>query len=395
MLDEIEYITPSLSGALGQHWDRDFIPFWQTIRATHQENKGNLVFIVAGVNPASVEETRFGDLPNPIFQLALPTYLEPFERENVRKMVRTLGRYAGVKFKEEVYDYLTAVFGGHPFLIRIACSEIYKSVNRNDPKNILELNQKNFADSRGPVRDRLSQPIKDILLSLVWWYPDEYTLLQMLAEGENKFVDEYIKDGSGSLLKFVKYGLLKSEEETTFAIDDLRDFLIKFGEAYKKEISPFTRGDMPPELLPAIPNLEELGRLFSLRVEIETKFRKAILFYLGVHRSWNDRQIAADIVKGLRKRPDRKDPSALFVGQKPREVMPELYLLDLKEIILANWEVFKGLFENKKSRFEMNMDTINLARRVEAHTKPLSLSDITDFKNSYGWMKRHLSKIPE
>ena len=34
------------------------------------------------------------------------------------------------------------------------------------------------------IRERLTQPIRDILLSLVWWYPEEYELLQILAEGD-------------------------------------------------------------------------------------------------------------------------------------------------------------------------------------------------------------------
>jgi hypothetical protein len=121
-LDEIEYITPKISGQPSQHWDNDAIPFWQTIRATHQTTNGGLVFIVAGVNPSCVQEARFGEMPNPIFQLALPHFLEPFERRAVRDMVRLIGRYSGLRFNEEVYEYLRAKFGGHPFSIRIACS---------------------------------------------------------------------------------------------------------------------------------------------------------------------------------------------------------------------------------------------------------------------------------
>src|SRR5207248_6611368 len=69
MLDEVEYITQGISGDLGSHWDVDFVPLWQTIRAAHQETEGRLTFIVAGVNPASVERPHFGSTPNPIFQL--------------------------------------------------------------------------------------------------------------------------------------------------------------------------------------------------------------------------------------------------------------------------------------------------------------------------------------
>lgn len=244
------------------------------------------------------------------------------------------------------------------------------------------------------IRERLTQPIRDILLSLVWWYPEEYELLQILAEGDEHFVNNYISQSEGSLFKFAKYGILREGTATEFAIDDLREFIRSNGEKYKKEISPFTRGDLPPELLPEVPDLEILGRLFAKRVDVEMKLRHTIVFYLGVHRNWDNSKIAKDIIPGLRKGKDRPDPSALFVGRTPQEAMSELYLSDLKEIVLSNWDVFKGLLENQKNRFSMNMDTINLARRADAHTKPLTDGQIVDFNNSYGWVRRHLDKVP-
>jgi len=116
MFDEVEYITHGLSGALGKHWDQDFLPLWQTLRSVHQETQGSLCFMVAGVNPACVEKSHFGVTPNPIFQLAVPHYLEPMSVASVRTMVRSIGRYAGLDFQEEVYSYLQEVHGGHPFL---------------------------------------------------------------------------------------------------------------------------------------------------------------------------------------------------------------------------------------------------------------------------------------
>lgn len=394
LLDEIEYITPSLSGALGQHWDSDFLPFWQAIRATHQELKGKLVFIVSGVNPASVERTSFDGLPNPIFQLAQPVFLEPFPREAVRSMIRTLGRYAGVKYEEDVYGYLTETYGGHPFLIRLACSVTWKRLSDNDPEKTITISVQDFENNYYPIKERLAQPIRDILLSLVWWYPEEYQLLQMVAQGEGEFVSEYIQSEPAGLFKFVQYGLLKDDKSAAFAIRELHDFLKEHGEQYKKEISPFSRTDMPPELLPEVPDRELLAALFEKRTAIETKLRKTILFYLGVHRNWDNKKISQDMTAGLQKSSTRKKPEELFVGHTPQDVILELFLLDLKEIILANWEVFSGLFENKKSRFAMNMDTINIARRIDAHTKPVTESELSDFKNSYAWIERFLSKVP-
>lgn len=394
MLDEVEFITPKISGQLGQHWDDDFIPFWQTIRSTHQETQGSLVFIVAGVNPLCVQEPRFAEQPNPIFQLAPPYFLEPFQRDDVRAMVRFIGRYSGLRFEEKVYDYLCDKYGGHPFLVRTASSEVWRSMAIDDPNQRVEVSTRDFEKREVEIRTRLAQPIRDILLSLVWWYPEEYDLLQILAAGDADFVDDYVKVHPNSLVQFAQYGILKSGGTTDFAIEDIRAFIETNGDKYKSEISPFLRGDMPPDLLPEVPDLETLGRLFERRCKVEAKLRRVILMYLGFNENWDPKKIAEAIIKGLRRRPDRSEPGALFVGRTPQEAINQLYLLDLKQITLENWRVLGPLYDGQKVRFEMNMETINNARRIEAHTKPFTLGEIEDFNNSYGWVLRKLERVP-
>jgi hypothetical protein len=393
MFDEVEYITHGLSGALGQHWDEDFVPFWQTLRAAHQETKGGFSFIVAGVNPACVEKSHFGVTPNPIFQLAIPQYLEPLAVESVRSMVRSIGRYAGLRFAEPTYAYLQETYGGHPFLIRIACSELWKSSEREKPDKLTDINLQDLQHLRPRIKVRMAQPIKDILLSLVWWYPEEYDLLQILATGDEEFVRQYMKEKPDSVFQFARYGILKPESGQ-FAISDVRIFLSEQGDAYKRELSPFTRTDMPPELLPEVPDLVLLGKLFEKRCELEVRLRKALVLYLGVKHNWDPSKMSSAMVKGLKTRSDRKNPAELFVGRSPQEVSQELYTLDLKTIALENWDVFGALFEGNKSRFEMNMDTLNRARRIEAHTKPITQDEALEFDNSYTWLKNRLAKVP-
>ena len=154
LFDEIEYMTPGISGALGQHWDLDFVPLWQTIRAVHHEVKGRLTFVLAGVNPASVTTSHFDEAPNPIFQLATPTYLSPLDVPQVRDMARTIGRYSGLNIEEPVYKFLTDTYGGHPFLIRIACSEVTRGVNTKNPERRAVVGNGNFADQEAVIRTR-------------------------------------------------------------------------------------------------------------------------------------------------------------------------------------------------------------------------------------------------
>ena len=392
LFDEIEYTTPRISGVLGQHWDADFVPLWQTIRAVHQEVKGQLTFSVAGVNPAAVTTSHFDGAPNPIFQLATPTYLSPLDVPQVRDMVRTIGRYSGLNIEEPVYKHLADTYGGHPFLIRIACSEVTKQVDTKNPERRAVVRIANLIGQEPVIRARLDRPIRDILLSLVWWYPEEYDLLTILADGDEGFVDDYLGDDPASVLRFAHYGLL-TRDGRKFAIKDLQEFLQENGARYRQEISPFRRGDMPPELLPEVPDLELLGRLFEKRSEIELKLRRVILMYLGVKFNWEDNKIAVAISKCLKKRSDRREPSEIFTGRRPQDVMNELFTTDLKEIVRDNWDLFRSLFDNKKHRFDMNMDTLNKARRVDGHTKPVPTSDVEDIQNSYAWLQARLANV--
>ncbi|MDO7849687.1 hypothetical protein Q5H92_25210 [Hymenobacter sp. M29] len=394
IFDEIEYITPNIAGALGQHWDDDFVPFWQSIRSVHQELDGKLSFIVAGVNPACVQEPRIGETPNPIFQLAQPEFLAPFNTKAIREMVRTLGKYAGLKFDEDVYQYLQSSYGGHPFLTRIACSEVWRATDRTSVIESTRVTIADFEKRKPEIRARLSQPIRDILLSLVWWYPEEYELLQILASGDDDFFRDYLANSTTSVVRFAQYGILSSDLDGQFAIADLRDFLNKYGEEYKKSISNFMRGDMPPELLPEVPDLDVLADLFKKKCDVEIQLRQAIIIYLGILCNWDNGKIAEHMGKALTGKRERTNPEHLFIGRRPQDVINELFTVDLKSIIIHNWSTFAPLFESNKSRFEMNMDTINRARRVDAHTKPVSKKEAEEFNNSYQWMLNRLSKVP-
>jgi len=392
MLDEIEYITPGVSGNLGSHWDEDCVPFWQTIRATHQESEGRLTFIVAGVNPSAVQQPHFSSTPNPIFQLATPHYLEPLPVDDVRTMVRTIGRYSGLQFDEPVYAYLQRRYGGHPYLIRTACSEVWRHSDTLDAERRARVSLAIFAGIDADLASRVDQPVKDILLSLVWWYPDEYALLQILAEGDDEFVRDYLTQNPESLLQFARYGILREYGE--FAIEDVRHFLRTRGEDYKREVSPFLRSDMPPELLPTVVDIDTVGALFAKRSEIEARLRKAIYMYLGVKFGWDEPRIARALAQGLPRRDARREPADLFVGRRPQDAMNELYVPDLKAIVLEHWDVFSTLFDGNRGRFEMNIDTLNIARRVDAHTKPVSRQEALDFTNSYGWLLARLERVP-
>lgn len=389
LMDEIEFITPDISNTLGMHWDVDFQPFWQTIRATSQETGGKFTFIVAGVNPYSVETPSFKSAPNPIFQLAPAYYLEPLSESSVRDMVRTIGKVSGLNFEEECFSYLCSTYGGHPYLIRLACSVVSMRKGPAPATGKIDIKADDFIKSRSSIKTRLGEPIKDILLSLVWWYPSEYEALQILAT-DSEFAEEYIEKTPELKERFHKYGLLRNDYKT-FNILDMKDYLSEKGKDYEKVISPFRRSDLPPDLLPTVPNLEDLAKLYEKRTSIEINLRKFILLVLGFLTAFDDAKIASKIVSSF---PPKSDKSQLFIGRRPQDAINELYLSDLQFIFISNWQHFIPYFGQKPDRFKMNMDTINIARRNDAHAKPLTNSEKENFLNSYSWIENILSKVP-
>ena len=115
--------------------------------------------------------------------------------------------------------------------------------------------------------------------------------------------------------------------------------------------------------------------------------------YFSVKFTFDQQQIALAIGNSLPIRRDRPSPQTLLIGRQPQDVLSQLYVPDLKEIILKNWDIFAPLFDSNKDRCAMNLDTLNIARRVDAHTKPVSNDELADFENSYAWLSARLAKI--
>ena len=191
--------------------------------------------------------------------------------------------------------------------------------------------------------------------------------------------------------RFARYGLLEADNGS-FTIKNLQTFLVNSGIDFKKEISPFTRGDLPLEHLPEEPNIANLATLFELRTEVEYALRKLLITVLNYRFAFDEAKVASAISKALPK--ICGDRAQLFVGRLPNDAVSELYLSDLKPVFVKNWDNFSAYFGVKPDRFEMNLDTINIARRYEAHTKPVNTKDFEEFQNSYLWLKTRLQKVP-
>jgi hypothetical protein len=205
VFDEFEHLCPDLS--LGEHWVEDFVPLWQTIRA-YQDRTRALSCLIAGVNPKFAEETRIGARDNPMFALLPRVFVPAFTLAEVRDMVRTLGRYMGLRFEETVFSYLRARYGGHPLLIRLACSWMYQHATRFEPGAPLLLTLHEFQASEKSRDASLEPYARHIMDVLTMWYPLEYEMFEMLCEGHVTDYEEMADEDPQLLEHLFGYGLL-------------------------------------------------------------------------------------------------------------------------------------------------------------------------------------------
>jgi len=110
------------------HWKTDFIKFWQTFWAV-QSRYRNICTIIVGVNPYPLEIDTIGGIQNPLFGIVPPVYLCGLAFDDMKMMVRTLGKRMGLRFDQTSLEYIYARYGGHPLLTRLACSILNTNTN--------------------------------------------------------------------------------------------------------------------------------------------------------------------------------------------------------------------------------------------------------------------------
>ncbi len=188
------------------------------IQVRNERGGKRLLFLAAGV-AASIFTTsiRFGR-DNQLFGFASARPLGPMSRDEMRQMVRVLGKRSGLRFDNyQLFDSLFAEYGGHPHLTRQACARVAEEVQRRQievvPYHVtlhdLELVYESAAES-SPARSAW-----ETLLSFERWYPAESEMVAQLirtgkvpeAEAIPHAVDFGICDAQGQL----RLGALRRE----------------------------------------------------------------------------------------------------------------------------------------------------------------------------------------
>lgn len=180
VFDEIEYISPFATE--DKHWHSEYISFWQTIWAAQSVHR-RISVLLAGVNPSVVEIDRIGHTQNPLFGIVPYNFLTGLSADEVRRMLRVLGKRMGLVFDEEAARYMHFRYGGHPLLSRLAASYVHRHVVATKLVRPFNVTATYLASTEDQRDGDLSFYCRHVVSELRDFYPEEYTLLEWLSAG--------------------------------------------------------------------------------------------------------------------------------------------------------------------------------------------------------------------
>ena len=363
-LDEVEHLTFDISPS--SHWAEDALPFWQTLRSVHQDTSGSFCFVLTGVNPRLLEEERIGRHDNPLFSTVRPYYLRPFDQAAVREMVRRLSRYMGLKCDEELYRSLTEEYGGHPFLVRQACSQLCRLV----PDRPGQLGQDLFQQRRDELNRTLEKNVRQILNVLAIWYPDEYEMIGTLARGDVETFRNYAKLSAEFTEHMDGYGLVVDPLGTP-------KITMKLVESYLERQRKAEH--------PTVHDKEQvLVEITTRRNMIERALRKVLQDGLRFAKGSKAADALLQTVTS-----ERRSQLSRF---SYLEVWEHLYFAELTSVVDRHWGAFQNWFSDKKETVVLHLEHINRSR-VDAHARELSEDDLAFLRVCFRRMEETIGSM--
>lgn len=395
MFDEIEAITFSViqGEESPSKWidGINFSKFWNTIKGYSSKYPGQLSILVAGTNPAinEVPTISINNVSNPMFKQLSESnqgaYLPPFTVDDTKKMVNTLGGYMGMSFDDYSVGKLTIDCGGHPYLMRILCSYIYKYVREKALTRPVVVS-KSIYDKAIPEFEKSNDAnsfFMMILNILMTSYPKEYNTLKELAINGDSIVSQ-IQDKS-SLFHLIGYGLVECNQN---------NYAIKYNTItnFLKGLYRFERTGLTIE-----EQKEEIQtRINRAEIKLRTIVKNALLWANGEKKAKN-LVIKAMMDNNAINGSDVVRAESLNYVQLFDPSLNKIYFSLLKRIITNNINCFSNIeaFQDIEA-VKQNLETINQSRRCPDHSytensQNWSWEKFLAFRNSIKWLEDALA----
>lgn len=338
------------------HWreGEDFIYFWQTMRGFYQKHPAVFCYMLVGTNPSCIEAPSLVGHDNPIYASIPSQYVPPFTVEQVGQMVSRLGDYMGLKFDALIAAKLAEDYGGHPFLIRQACSQINKLASSERP---VIIDKALYIRSKTEFRAHSQEYLEMMIQVLAECYPDEYEMLCFLAQKDMDNFNAFANDHASYTRHLVGYGLIqKGPSGYSFNLEEVSELLRK---KHQNERLNLTNDEKVQEVSIRRNRLEK-----GLRMLV----RNALKISMGAGKAKD--AVMAAVPEGRRPVLQNHD----LAGLLDRDSSP-LFFLELINVIKREWSAFENVFGLDKTKLILMLEEINTKGRPDAHAKNIEEDD--------------------
>lgn len=371
--DEIEQITFGVS--FGETWRNgsSYVRFWHSLRSLAQKQDNPITILLAGTNPRCLETPFVMGGDNPLYGHVKPEYIPGFSVPQAKQMIETLSSYMGIAVDDDIYSYLVREFGGHPFLMRQACSYIKSELDKGTQRRIDRLiYDKSIAKFNEGVGHGYCELVIGVLSE---HYADEYTMLTYLARGDIAEFELLAESDSTYTQHLLGYSVIsKSPSGYDFKIDSIKKHL-SLKERYKKI---------------NLTDSEKLAEISKRRNEIEHRLRRLVSQVL---RSIHGEDEAKRLVLAKHEPKVRSKYSSLPYRDLFDANKHDIYFNDLKELMRKNWDGgFRNIFSEDVEKFNSRMILLNSIGRADAHKKDVSDHDMQSFRGAMSWLEEKVDE---
>ena len=351
LFDEIERIAPGTASS--EHWnnERDFLLFWQSMRAAFQSASSPIVYLIVGTNPKCIETISQSGSDNPLYGNVEKRFIPMFSSTQVSEMVSDLGAIMGVEFDDECRIKLYQDFGGHPFLTRYACSFIAKATEERP----IVVDRTIYARGVEAYTSESDGYVESVVGLLKMQYPDEHLMLGYFGSGDQKSFNLLSTSDPKLLEHLYGYGILKKGIDNSY-------FNIGIVERY------FSKKVRPVELVSAEDRLAEISNRRNL-LEKAVRRHVKMVFSVNFPKSKRREKLVAKLIERRRTEVEGFQFDALLAqGASP------LYFKELISIILGYWSEFENSIDLGKNDVDYHLNSINSLRN-DAHANNLTDQD--------------------
>jgi hypothetical protein len=367
ILDEIERLFPILEDKRGFQGYEHFLEY---VRGISQSSLPLSIFVV-GVNPHISEAQYLGKRQNPMFGFLVNRYAPPLTLDEVKDMVKILGRSSGASFAHDAIELIFNFVGGHPYLVRRYCSLAIKDTARpvHVTKETIESLKENFLRTETSIFAEMVSVVKE-------FYPDEFQVLHKISE-EGDIKSESVN--RRILAHLEGYQLVETENGVIrFKYKLMNEWMQGVTRRVAAEISsPLVMFKDKTKTIDAIDEELVYDKVKALEIGLRKLIRKVLEQRWGAKA---EERIKLSIGKiDYDKAKERQENSKRLRSEDElliSEILEYLYIGDMLKILIGNeWQEFRDMFVDKKE-LERNLGIVATSRNELQHFRKMPNTDL-------------------